>query len=40
MKMENNITAHRDAGIENIEVKVGDMVEAGVPLVYFKKENK
>lgn len=40
MKMENNIIAHRDARINKIPVSVGQMVEAGVPLVYFEQESK
>lgn len=40
MKMENNIIAHRDARIDKIPVSVGQMVEAGVPLVYFEQEKK
>ncbi len=40
MKMENNIIAHRDARIDKIPVSVGQMVEAGVPLVYFEEEKK
>ncbi len=40
MKMENNIIAHRDARIEKIPVSVGDMVEAGVPLVYFEQDGQ
>jgi biotin carboxyl carrier protein len=39
MKMENNIIAHRDTRIEKITVSVGQMIEAGVPVVYFEKEN-
>jgi len=40
MKMENNIIAHRDARINKIPVSIGQMVEAGVPLVYFEQESK
>ena len=36
MKMENNLVAHKDAKIEKISVSVGEMVEAGVSLVYFE----
>ena len=37
MKMENSIVAHKDARIEKISVTVGQMVEAGVPLVSFEQ---
>ncbi|UCG28816.1 MAG: acetyl-CoA carboxylase biotin carboxylase subunit [Bacteroidales bacterium] len=36
MKMENNIVAHRDAVIDKVYVSVGQMIEAGVPLVSFE----
>ena len=36
MKMENNIVAHKDAVIDKIYISVGQMIEAGVPLVTFK----
>lgn len=37
MKMENNIVAHKNARIEKISVTVGQMVDAGVPLVSFEQ---
>lgn len=40
MKMENNIIAHRNARINKIPVSVGQMVEAGVPLVYFDEDKE
>ena len=39
MKMENTLTASRDAEIESIEVNAGEKVDAGQHLIIFKQEN-
>jgi biotin carboxyl carrier protein len=38
MKMENNITATRDAKINKVNVELNQMVEVQTPLVVFKEE--
>ena len=40
MKMENNITAEKDAIVEQVVVKEDDMVDASTQLVYLKLIDK
>ena len=40
MKMENNLKASKDAVIESINTKVGEMVEVTKPLIVFVEEEK
>ncbi len=39
MKMENNIVATKDAEVEDVNVKEGDMVDTDLQLVYLKKDS-
>jgi biotin carboxyl carrier protein len=38
MKMENSIVSPRDATIEKVNIKVGDMVDGNTPLIHLQSE--